>query len=119
MVFCLACDSLNSNENEVQVTQDLEMKQDVIEIFGPEAQMEIVCETHLEHLVLYLRGMDRFLKLELFLVDVGGERYHITASNKFTISNVNHNQATVPLSLGKGFEGNRCVSWLRVISLLV
>lgn len=88
--------------SEVTVLKDEELGKEVVELYGPQARVEIPCRCDLPYLVLQLKDMSKFLSFELVVVDHEKRVRRFTISNKQSTARVMAQACSLPLTVKDG-----------------
>lgn len=88
----------------VEIVDDQEIIRPVVEIVGPSARVSFPCNSSLRHLVLHVRHLDKFVSLEIQVVDALHQYRTLQLSTRRTIAVVSHDRAEVPMYLQDGWQ---------------
>lgn len=82
----------------------MELGKDVIEIMGEESLIEFPTRSNLRYLAVYLKNMDRFLKIVIKLQDSSGKIREFTISNRRTTVFVQNSMCQLPMDIGPAWQ---------------
>ena len=93
-------------DNEVAVLEDAELGQVCVEVTGTQAGLHFACDSILQHLVLHLKNVGKFVRFEIEVIDDSRQYRIFKASNTASMAHVDQRQgeACLPLQLAEGWN---------------
>lgn len=95
--------------SEVEIHPDAELGSDAVELLGPQARITIPCKADLPFLILHLKDLNKFLSVEIAVVDDTRRVRRITATNRVSTARIEADAATIPLLLDHGVWNYVCL----------
>ena len=90
--------------SEVNVIDDEELGSTVVELVGPQAALVFQCGAILRYLVLHIKNLDRFLSIEVEVVDDSKQYRTFHLSNRRSLASINGSRCELPLAIGPGWQ---------------
>merc|ERR1719181_1673613 len=90
--------------SEVNVIDDEELGSTVVELVGPQAALVFQCGAILRYLVLHIKNLDRFLSIEVEVVDDSKQYRTFHLSNRRSLASIHGSRCELPLSIGPGWQ---------------
>lgn len=90
--------------SEVTVVDDSILGKPVVELLGPSACVVMSCSSSLRYLVLHLRNINKFMSLEVQLLDDSESYRTFHVSNGRSITTISNDLCEMPLHLGDHWQ---------------
>ena len=93
-------------DNEVNVVDDGELGQLCVEVLGTQAGLHFACDSILRYLVLHVKDVGKFVRVEIEVIDDCRQYRIFKASNTASMAHVDQRQgeACLPLQLAEGWN---------------
>ena len=83
---------------------DPELGRAVVELIGNNASLNFPCSAILRYLVIHLKNIDRFITLEIEIIDDSKQYRTFHLSNRRSLASIQGSRCELPLSLGPGWQ---------------
>ena len=99
------CDVLLGG-NEVAVVDDPELDQQCVELLGPQAGLHFACDSILRYLVVHVKDLGKFFRIEFEVIDSSKQYRVFKASNTASMAHVDQRQGDclIPMQLAEGWN---------------
>lgn len=88
------------NGNDVSVVEDHDVKEDVVQILGTEAELVFPTRNIFRYLVMFVKHLDEFLEFNIEIVDDKQTYRQFKVTNARSLARVEMNSCQLPLALG-------------------
>ncbi|DBA01325.1 TPA: hypothetical protein N0F65_001830 [Lagenidium giganteum] len=94
------------NGNEVTILEDGDVKEEVVQILGHEAQLVFPCRNIFRYVVLFIKNLEQFFEFQVEILDDKQEYRTFKATNARSLARIDASTCQLPLMLGQS-EGWR------------
>lgn len=93
------CESL-LNGNAVSILEDEDVKEEVVEVLGSDAELVFATRNIFRYLVLFVKNLEQFFELQLEVLDDKQTYRQLKATNARSLARVDDTSAQLPLVFG-------------------
>lgn len=89
------------NGNVVSVLEDEDVKEEVVEVLGPESELAFPTRNIFRYLVLFVKNLEQFFEFQVEILDDKQRYRYLKATNARSLARVENSAAQLPLAFGQ------------------